>query len=311
MGSVKEVEIIKNPSEKTEGEGEFRFSDRYSVFDWGEMPDLIPDKGAALCVLSSHFFELLEQNGIKTHFLGLVEQGSPKKLNDLNKSSNIMRVRLVRVIKPPYDEKSNSYDYSAYTAKQNNFLIPLEVIYRNRLTAGSSVFKRIQNGSVTYRELGLEREPAVDKVLNPPLLDVSTKLEHTDRYLLWDEAEKISGLSAGDMKKVKEMIVFINSLISGECAKAGIENVDGKFEFGVDSSGSIMVVDVLGTPDECRFLYDGFHISKEITRRWYRKTPWYEEVESAKKEKGKGWKDGVNPPPKLPAEMKTLVSQMY
>ena len=63
MGSVKEVEILKKAGQDYEGEGVFTFSDRYSVFDWGEMPDHIEKKGSALCMLSSYFFELLEKEG--------------------------------------------------------------------------------------------------------------------------------------------------------------------------------------------------------------------------------------------------------
>jgi len=45
MGSVKDLVILKEPSLDEEGVGEFVFSDRYSVFDWGRMPDLLQDKG--------------------------------------------------------------------------------------------------------------------------------------------------------------------------------------------------------------------------------------------------------------------------
>ncbi|HRU38249.1 MAG TPA: phosphoribosylaminoimidazolesuccinocarboxamide synthase [Candidatus Goldiibacteriota bacterium] len=312
MGSVKEVEILRPAADDREGEGEFIFSDRYSVFDWGEMPDHIDKKGAALCTLSSYFFHLLEKNGIKTHFLGLMENGVPKKFHDLKSYSNKMRVKVLRVIKPPYDKSSNKYDYSEYKKKQKNYLIPLEVIYRNSLPEGSSVFKRISSGSATYQSLGLDHMPVPGEKLKIPVLDVSTKLEHTDRYIDWKEAQEISGLSDSDISKVKDLILRINSIITGVCESAGITNVDGKFEFGIDTSGEIIVIDVLGTPDECRFMYGDFHISKEFARRWYRKTAWYEEIEKAKKENGSDWKKSVkNQPPNLPPEMKKLLSDMY
>jgi phosphoribosylaminoimidazole-succinocarboxamide synthase len=114
------------------------------------------------------------------------------------------------------------------------------------------------------------------------------------------------------MKKVKQLILEINNIITENCKKVGIENVDGKFEFGIDSTGEIMVVDVLGTPDECRFVFDGFHISKEIARRYYRNTPWAREVEIAKKEGGNNWKSLVKiKPDPLPEKMRSLISMMY
>ena len=68
MGSVKDLEIIENPSENNMGLGRFNFSDRYSVFDWGEMPDKISGKGASLCLMGAYCFEQLENKGIKTHY---------------------------------------------------------------------------------------------------------------------------------------------------------------------------------------------------------------------------------------------------
>ena len=312
MGSVKEVEILRQAGPDSEGEGEFVFSDRYSVFDWGEMPDLIEKKGSSLCMLSSFFFELLEKNGIPTHFIGLAEDGKWKKFSEMNGPSNKMKVKVVRVIRPSYDKASNKYDYTAYGSKQVNYLIPLEVIYRNKLTEGSSVFKRVREGQVTFKDLGYDHEPSVNETLKDPILDVSTKLEHTDRYILWPEARAISGLDDKQMEELKALVLKTDSIITGACKKAGIENVDGKFEFGMDARGNIMVVDVLGTPDECRFLYDGFHISKEFARRYYRKTDWYAEVEKAKKTGGSDWKKHVKlQPPALKPEIKSLLSQMY
>ncbi len=312
MGSVKEVEIIKKAEPLTEGEGEFVFSDRYSVFDWGEMPDHIEGKGAALCMLSSYFFELLEKNGIKTHFMGLVENGQLKNFSQMKGTSNRMHVKVLRVIHPQYDKTSNKYDYSAYKKRLSNYLIPLEVIYRNKLTEGSSVFKRIKDGSVTFKDLGLDHEPKINESFKEPLLDVSTKLEHTDRYLSWEEARQISGLDDKHLRELRDTVVAVDNIITRACKKAKIENVDGKFEFGMDPSGNIMVIDVLGTPDECRFLHNGFHISKEFARRYYRGTPWFTEVEKAKKERGSDWKSFVPLKPEpLPTDVKKLLSQMY
>ena len=44
MGSVKDLQVIKQATRDVMGVGRFHFSDRYSVFDWGEMPDHIEGK---------------------------------------------------------------------------------------------------------------------------------------------------------------------------------------------------------------------------------------------------------------------------
>jgi phosphoribosylaminoimidazole-succinocarboxamide synthase len=77
-----------------------------------------------------------------------------------------------------------------------------------------------------------------------------------------------------------------------------------------------MVVDVVGTLDECRFTYDGLHVSKEIARQYYRKTEWCSDVEEAKKKAEKegveDWKKLVKTkPPKLDPTLRTIISQMY
>jgi phosphoribosylaminoimidazole-succinocarboxamide synthase len=77
-----------------------------------------------------------------------------------------------------------------------------------------------------------------------------------------------------------------------------------------------MVVDVVGTLDECRFTYNGLHVSKEIARTYYRRTEWAKEVEEAKrkaKERGiENWKTLVKTePPKLDQKLKTIITQMY
>src|SRR6266498_634852 len=136
MGSVKDLEILREPTAESYGQGRFKFSDRYSIFDWGEMPDHIPQKGAAIALLGAYFFEKLESIGILTHYTGIVEDGSVRKLSGVQNPADTMEVRLLRVIKP--DSNGDKYDYSAIPKEKGNFLIPLELIYRNYLPPGSS-----------------------------------------------------------------------------------------------------------------------------------------------------------------------------
>ncbi|RME65554.1 MAG: phosphoribosylaminoimidazolesuccinocarboxamide synthase, partial [Nitrospirae bacterium] len=100
MGSVKDLQIISPPSEREPGVGRFVFSDRYSVFDWGEMPDHIPHKGSALAIIGAYFFEKIESLGIMTHYIAMIENSSRRRLSNLTKASNTMEVQLLRVIKP-------------------------------------------------------------------------------------------------------------------------------------------------------------------------------------------------------------------
>lgn len=79
----------------------FEFTDRYSVFDWGQMPDPIPCKGAALNMTAAYLFEELQNPESWKSFSGTksaldLRKGmsalkafklSPDKLNEAPKAS--------------------------------------------------------------------------------------------------------------------------------------------------------------------------------------------------------------------------------
>jgi phosphoribosylaminoimidazole-succinocarboxamide synthase len=319
MGSVKDLEVIKKPTEDSMGIGRFHFSDRYSVFDWGEMPDLIDGKGTALCMMGAYCFERLEEEGIKTHYRGLVDKNARVvRFDELHEPSSVMEINLVNVYKPKANVQNGKlkYDYSVYTPRLRNFLIPLEIIYRNGLPEGSSVFKRLEQGLTTLEQLGLDHYPRAGERLAKPIFDVSTKLEEGDHYVSWAEAQRIAGLMDGELEEVKSLLFRVDGLITKLASRAGLVNEDGKIELAFDPSRRLMVVDVLGTLDECRFTYNRLHVSKEIARQYYRQTEWYREVEEAKKnaaaEGVEDWKKLVKTkPPKLDQTLKSIITQMY
>jgi phosphoribosylaminoimidazole-succinocarboxamide synthase len=310
MGSVKDLTIKKNATVDTHGRARFIFSNRYSVFDWGEMPDHIPHKGASIALLGAYFFEKLSTMGIRSHYIGLVENDHVKNLSEILRPTNVMEVKLVRVVKPACID--NQYDYSVYKKERSNFLIPLEVIYRNSLPPGSSIFKRLKDGQVTPRDLGLDKQPVPHQRLETPIFDVSTKLETTDRYMTWSEAREMTGMSEDELADLKNILQKVNNLITDEFSKIGLLNEDGKIEVAFDEERRFMVVDVVGTLDECRFTYSGIPVSKEIVRVYYRTTDWFKAVEEAKKKDRQHWKEvcRLNPDP-LPPQFRLLVSQIY
>jgi len=319
MGSVKDLEVIKKPTIESMGVGRFHFSDRYSVFDWGEMPDHIDCKGAALCLMGAYCFERLEEKGIRTHYRGLVNaRGQVIRFDDLDEPTNIMEINLVNIYRPKAYVNCGKlkYDYSVYTPTLRNYLLPLEIIYRNGLPEGSSIFKRLEQGLITLKDLGLECMPKPGERLPRPIFDVSTKLEESDRYVSWEEAKRIAGLTDQEVEEIKDLLLRVNETITEIAERAGLVNEDGKIELAFDPERRLMVVDVVGTLDECRFTYMGMHVSKEVARIYYRRTDWAKEVEAAKKEARErgieNWRTLVKtPPPNLEPRLKTLISQMY
>jgi len=254
MGSVKDLSVEKKATEAEAGLGVFKFTDDYSVFDFGKMPDIIPQKGEALCRMAAYNFKELEKRGIKSHFKGL-------------KSGNKMEVDLVRVLFPQKGELKPG---------MNNYLVPLEVIFRNSLPDGSSVFKRLAKSQTSLEKLGLEKEPVPGEKLEKPIMDVSTKLEPTDRYLDWSEAREIACLSQEEIEELKAKALQINDFLTKRAEEIGLEHADGKVEFGMSPARKLILVDVCGTLDENRFLHNGIHVSKQVLRDYYKTTPWYE-----------------------------------
>lgn len=319
MGSVKDLEVIRKPTRDRMGVGRFIFSDRYSVFDWGEMPDLIEGKGQALCMTGAYCFERLEERGVRTHYRGLVDQnGRVVRFDELKEPSNVMEINLVKVYRPKTVVKEGKlvYDYSVYTSSLRNCLIPLEIIYRNGLPEGSSVFKRLEQGLVTAKELGLDHYPKAGERLAKPIFDASTKLEDKDRYVTWEEAKGLAGLAYGEVVEVQSLLLKVDNMINELADRAGLVNEDGKIELAFDPERRLMVVDVVGTLDECRFTYDRLHVSKEIARQFYRKTSWFMHVEEAKRKAEKegieDWKKLVKTqPPRLEITLETIISKLY
>jgi len=319
MGSVKDLEAVKEPTLSRMGVGRFHFSDRYSVFDWGRMPDEIDGKGAGLCLMSAYCFEKLGESGVNSHYRGLIDNdGKLETFDSLERPTAVMEFDLVNVVTPRVHqcEEGLKYDYSRFTPNLANYLIPLEIIYRNALPQGSSVFTRLEAGTVTVEELDLSHHPKPGEKLFHPILDVSTKLEEKDRYLSWEEAKRIAGLTDADIEDIKRLLLKVDETVTRITSRAGFENEDGKIELAFDPDRKLIVVDAVGTLDECRFSYEGLHVGKEMVREFYRRTAWYGDVEDAKKRAEKtGVKDWrkicPTTPLRLDPSLKTILSHIY
>lgn len=335
MGSVKDLEIIKPAYEDQPGIGRFEFSDRYSVFDWGEMPDQIEGKGRALAVMSAFNFEKLEDAGIRTHYDGLVnDDGKLIGFSDLKEGSNgsnVMQVSMAIVYRPTQGISTSAnkkpevkYDYSFFEKNRgniNNYLLPLEIIFRNGLPEGSSVFKRIKKAKEKgdekelreiIEDLGLKSEPKPGDMLPKPVMNYTTKLEAGDRKLSDEEAFEISGLDRDEFPWISKVALHVNDIISRQAKKTGFVHYDGKVEM-LWRNGEPFIADVVGTFDEDRFGFGGEQVSKEFLRQWYEKNqPEFSKECDKSKATGEGWQQRCSVKPiRLRLELAKSVSDMY
>ncbi len=70
-------------------------------------------------------------------------------------------------------------------------------------------------------------------------------------------------------------------MITKEVERINLKNEDGKIELAFDKDRNLMVVDVVGTPDESRYTFRGYIFLKRSPESFIG-TSWFEEVEKAK-----------------------------
>ncbi len=313
-GSVKNVRGVVSESSLL-----FEFSDRFSVFDWGEMPDQLEDKGVALAIMGKCFFKHFEQVDFwrkLPHSKVLEEKFDREMLQALFKTSlfnqfcetglrhhallnsegdswetPFMRVKNVEIHRPL--KTPSAYDYSHYQTRPVNALVPLEVIFRLGLVPGNSLSKRLGDDQKAWKEFGFDEIPACG-FLKKPFIDFSTKLERGDRYLSKMEAKTISGLSDEeyrDLNTMAELIALNLYLFHNEL---GLSLWDGKIEVAFfedeNNKRSFMLVDSVGI-DELRLSYKEKSFSKEFLREIYKPTKWYQDLEASKLEASKNGGD--------------------
>ena len=279
MTSVKEFRVAEPATDAALGRGRFVFTDAYSVFDWGQMPDAIPEKGASLCTMGAHNFARLEAEGIPTHYRGVVEDDEVRALDDCHDAPHEMAIDLATV--PDLPVENGTYDYDAFhAAAGENYLIPLEIVFRNAVPVGSSLRSRRDP-----EDVGLDTHEWPDEPVSlpEPVVEFSTKFEEKDRYLTREEAQRVAGRAALD--DCAAIAREVNRVVTERAESVGLTHEDGKIEC-LYADGEVRVADVAGTFDENRFSYDGQQVSKEVVRQYHKHTQpeWVAAVEAAKRE---------------------------
>jgi phosphoribosylaminoimidazole-succinocarboxamide synthase len=337
---------VKDLRQGAPGELIFDYTDAYSVFDWGRMPDLLPGKGQALATLAAHWFtelerpeswrdfsrspvaqalrkssrfgsafmelgEKLQREGLRSHFLGT--EGPA----DGNGPARKLRVRSVSVARPAQASVLGRAlsDYAPTRATPAPRLVPLEVVFRFSCPEGSSLVDRVAKNPSYLAQIGFPGVKVAPGVTwDFPVLEVFTKLEYTDRLLPLGEALAISGLTGTQLEGILFNTAWVAAWLRHRCASQGIELADGKLEWAIGADGEPFLVDAIG-PDELRLLKNGVQLSKEFLRAFYRETPWYARITEAKRAASRDgaadWKKSIEGPPPLPARHLALATELY
>lgn len=315
--SVKTIKVLKDSTPTQTGVADFSMNPVYSVFDVGTIVPPHPLDNSTVTTMAAFNFEMLQEAKVKSHYRGVTNSdgelfNSVKYLIKRDEIPSAIRVKYVNRVMPIFNEETGTYDYSPFhNSKENNFILPLEVIMRERLGEKSSVWKRVAKGELNPAEMDIENLKPGDK---PPhtIIDFSTKLEKEDRYLTPQEARKLIGFSEDEFESLKLNARKISSELTSYATSVGFEREDGKVEYiicprpqGLIKSNILIerddevlleaiLADAAGTWHEDRFLFEGLPISKQLIRDEIVKVSpkWYEEVEKCKEEaKVKGVQD--------------------
>jgi len=186
------------------------------VFDPGydNVVGEIPGKGAIACRFATHFFRLLKEKGIPSHYIGTVKD------NEM-------------IVEPaiPLGMKAESPEFPGATP-----LLNLEFTWRNNAT-----------GSFWRRYPFVKPCRNIHKVV-----EAWTKGD-TDILITLEALEETGAMSKAEIEHSVELVTGIAEIVSDEFASKGLHVIDGKFELGrlKYGDGKIVLIDEI-SPDVLR-----------------------------------------------------------
>jgi phosphoribosylaminoimidazole-succinocarboxamide synthase len=228
-------------------------TDRLSAFDV-ILPTPIPGKGEVLTAVSNFWFKKLG-HVIPNHLSGIDPESVVK--TDAERAQVRGRAFVTKKLKP----------------------LPIEAIVRGYLV-GSGWKDYKKTGAVCGIQLPAGMQEA--QKLPQPLFTPSTKAavgDH-DENISFEETKKLLG--AVHAEEVKNATLALYSEAADYALTRGIIIADTKFEFGVDKSGKLYLIDEALTPDSSRFWpADQYKVGsnppsfdKQFVRDWLESSGW-------------------------------------
>ena len=248
-------------------------SDRLSAFDV-ILPDPIPGKGEVLTAMSNYWFKKLG-HVIPNHLTGI----APDTVVAADERAQVAgRAMVVRKFTP----------------------LMIEAVVRGYLI-GSGWKDYQKTGMVCGIKLppGLKEAQQLPEVIFTPATKAPAG-QH-DENISYEEAAKIVGTDLA--AQVKKISIQLYSEAADYARSKGIIIADTKFEFGVDATGKLYLIDEILTPDSSRFWPAAEYrtgtsppsFDKQIVRNWLETQPW----------------DKKHPAPRLPAEVLANTTAKY
>ncbi|MEJ5920496.1 MULTISPECIES: phosphoribosylaminoimidazolesuccinocarboxamide synthase [unclassified Corynebacterium] len=246
-------------------------SDRISAYDY-ILDTPIPDKGRVLTAMSVFFFDELD---FPNHLAG-----------------------------PADDDRIPAESLGRALVCKKLDMVPFECVARGYLT-GSGLAEYRESGTVCGIELpeGLTE----GSKLPEPIFTPATKAEigDHDENVSFDRVVKDLGEERAN--ELRDATLSIYKQAADLALERGIILADTKFEFGIDTDGTLVLADEVLTPDSSRYWQADTHVEgqvnpsfdKQYVRNW---------LTSAKS----GWDKGSGtPPPALPGSVVEATRERY
>lgn len=189
-------------------------------------------------------------------------------------------------------------------------MIPLEIVVRGYFYG--SLVERYTKIQAIYPSLG-KSKPMLASRLPEPIFDPTTKSDTHDIPITEDQITRAEILSREELTYIKKKSISLYRQMSTIAGNAGFIVADTKFEFGHDTSRSlILLADSLG-PDEFRLWRKSDHMpgkvqesyDKQILRDWLISTGFKEIIDEQSRK-------GLKPPaPCVPPEIVSRLSRRY
>ena len=249
-------------------------TDRLSAFDV-ILPNPVPGKGQVLTTLSNFWFARLGHI-IPNHLSGIAPEDVVK--TDADREQIRGRAFVVRRLQP----------------------LPIEAIVRGYLVgSGWKEYKKSASVCGIALPAGLQEA----QQLPQPLFTPSTKAvagEH-DENISFDQVVKLMGEARANEVRAASLALY--SQAAEYAATKGIIIADTKFEFGVDTTGKMYLIDEALTPDSSRFWpAESYRVGsnppsfdKQFVRDWLEASGWNKQP----------------PAPQVPAEVLQKTSDKY
>lgn len=221
-------------------------TDRISAFDV-ILPCGVPDKGKVLNQLSLFWMDFL---GMKNHLITANVDEYPAELQ-------------------PYKEDLRGRSMLVKKVK----MVEVECIARGYLT-GSGWKEYQKHGTVNGEKLreGYQNASKLDAVLFTPTTKAA--IGGHDEAIDYRQTEALVG--AATAKLLKDATIGLYTKAADFALEHGVIIADTKFEFGIDTDGSLILADEVLTPDSSRFWPKALYsvgknppsLDKQFVRDW-------------------------------------------